>query len=165
MLTQQEVQNYLIYDASSGKLSYKDETILHKQSKRATAKHSGGYLTIKICGKNYLAHRIIFLYMTGRFPEQIDHINHIRDDNRWCNLREVINQENTKNTSISKNSSTKVNGVSFHKQRNKYRAYIMVDRKQISLGLYTSIEDAKQARELANKKYNFHVNHGKLAVM
>jgi len=165
MFTQQEIKDLLIYNPSTGKLSYKDESLLNCQSKKSTTKHSGGYLTINIYGKYYLAHRIIFLYMKGRFPEQIDHINHQRDDNRWCNLREVINQENMMNTSLSKNSSTKVNGVSFHRQRNKYRAYIMVDRKQISLGLYTSIEDAKQARELANQKYNFHENHGKSLVM
>ena len=63
-----------------------------------------GYRCIEINGDFYKLHRLTFLYMIGRLPiNQIDHINHIRNDNRWCNLREVTHKENCKNRLITKN--------------------------------------------------------------
>lgn len=48
----------------------------------------------------YLAHRLAFLYMTGAFPtNQVDHINRVRNDNRFINLREVLPSDNSKNRS------------------------------------------------------------------
>lgn len=119
-----------------------------------------GYLRISFAGQPYLLHRLIWLYMTGTLPDKVDHLNHNKLDNSWVNLREVNNTDNSKNCSVSKNSSTKVNGVSFMKSRSKYRAYIMVARKQISLGLFANIDDAVAARKAADIKYDFHSNHG-----
>lgn len=69
-------------------------------------KDRDGYIRIGINGNNYPAHRLAWLYMTGSFPtKQLDHINHIRDDNRWLNMREVDNRENSRNHSISKNNT------------------------------------------------------------
>jgi hypothetical protein len=51
----------------------------------------------------------------------------------------------------NKNSSTGVVGVS--KLKGRYRAYIMVNRKQISLGMYDTLKDATAARKAAEQKY------------
>ena len=61
-----------------------------------------GYIEITFCRnyqqKTYKAHRLAWLYMTGINPtDQIDHINGIRNDNRWVNLRECTNRENMLN--------------------------------------------------------------------
>jgi hypothetical protein len=48
-----------------------------------------------IDGKQQRVHRLIWLYMTGEWPkDQIDHINNVKHDNRWKNLREADNQLN-----------------------------------------------------------------------
>lgn len=83
----------------------------------------------------------------------VDHINHIAEDNRKINLRICTQQENSRNNTLSKNNTTECTGVSFHKESNKYRAYINVNRKQIYLGLYTKIEDAIKVRKTAEIKY------------
>ena len=58
-----------------------------------------GYLRIAADGRSYRAHRLAVLYMTGAWPsEQIDHINQVRTDNRWSNLRPATNGENGANT-------------------------------------------------------------------
>lgn len=42
----------------------------------------------------------------------------------------------------------------------KWGARIFVQGKHIDLGTYTSFADAVAARQLANKEYGFHENHG-----
>lgn len=148
------------YNEFTGELTYKWDNSLGKAGSSATAKHGAGYLTTRINGKDYLVHRIIWLMQTGQWPEQIDHINHIRNDNRWQNLREVDNKTNLMNKSISKNSTTKYVGVSRITSTGRYRAYIMVDGKQIHLGVFDTVAEAYAARCEANKQYKFHANHG-----
>lgn len=63
-----------------------------------------GYLLIQINDKRYSAHRLAWLYMTGSFPKNsIDHINGIKTDNRWCNLREATTAENIWNRPFTSN--------------------------------------------------------------
>lgn len=54
---------------------------------------------------------------------------------------------------INKNNTTGVKGVSYMHKYNKYRAYINFKRKQYYLGMYSSIEDAEEARKKPKKKY------------
>lgn len=54
---------------------------------------------------------------------------------------------------INKNNTTGYKGVSYRKDRNKYRAYIKYQGKYIFLGNYNNIEDAVKARQLAEEKY------------
>lgn len=160
-ITQQKLQNVFNYNTESGELFYRNTNRLGESNTLATINHSAGYLTTRINGKDYLAHRIIYIYMTGNIPEQIDHIDHNRKNNAWSNLRNVNNQQNHLNESLAKNSKTGVTGVCFHKPTGKYRAYIMVNKKQKHLGLFETISEASLARKLANKQHNFHENHGK----
>lgn len=160
-ITQSKLQAVFNYSPNTGELTYRNTSLSGKSGELAVITHSGGYFTTRINGIDYLTHRVIHMYMTGKWPNVNDHINHNRQDNRWGNLRNVDNKINLLNTSLSKNSATKVNGVALHKPTNKYRAYVMVDRKQVHLGLFTTIEEAAAARAQADLKYGFHKNHGK----
>lgn len=74
-----------------------------------------GYLQFKCFGRNYLAHRIVWLYHYGSFPEfEIDHINGIRADNRIENLRHAKREENCRNTKIRVDNKTGIKGVYLH---------------------------------------------------
>ena len=47
-----------------------------------------GYRQISIDGKLYGANRLVWLYMTGKWPKlEIGYINHKTSDTRWANLR------------------------------------------------------------------------------
>jgi len=97
--------------------------------------------------------------MTGRMPpNQADHINHNRSDNRFLNLTEATNKQNHRNETLQTNNKTGFTGV--HKTNGKWTAKIMVDGKNINLGVFSNIEDAAIARKAANKKYKFSQNHG-----
>lgn len=160
VLDQSLVKKFFNYDPVTGVLTRRLPTSSNYVGDVAGYLTGYGYLAVGFGRKTYLVHRLIWLYMTGHLPDQVDHINHNRLDNRWCNLREVNNTDNQKNTSTSSNSTTKVNGVSFMKTKNKYRAYIMVNRKHIHLGLFEDINDAIKARKAADVQYGFHPNHG-----
>ena len=120
-----------------------------------------GYIKITIFGKPYLAHRLAFLYVEGEFPQaQVDHINHVRDDNRWENLRPATHTTNQQNRSMNANNISGVCGVHWNKAAKKWVANIRIDGKRKHLGRFVSFDDAVAARVSANIKYGFHFNHG-----
>ena len=123
---------------------------------------TSGYLIIGVLGKEYRAHRLAWLYMHGEFPKsQIDHINHVRTDNRITNLRQVSNHENAKNQRMRNNNTSGVTGVYWYESRNKWVAHITINGKYKNLGYYTNKADAITARKAAEAEYGFHENHGK----
>ena len=111
--------------------------------------HPLGYIAGKANGKRTYLHRFIMKPLPGKV---IDHINGDKLDNRRCNLRACEVKENVRNASRPSNNTSGYTGVSFRKDRNVYRANIMVDRKQIHLGHYKTIDGAIMARKRAEKK-------------
>lgn len=152
-LTQKRLKELFTYNPGTGYLIRK----IGVRGKRSKAgdragcvQKSTGYRLIRIDGKNYREHRLIFLYMTGEFPaEQVDHINRVRDDNRWINLRVVTQRENLQNRSDTRYRP----GVSWHKQCGKYRADIWDHGKKKFLGLFSSLDEAIAAREMAECEF------------
>lgn len=120
-----------------------------------------------LCRKRYLSHRIIYRMMTGLDPgiNQIDHINGVRHDNRWSNLRLVTVNENQQNVGLQKNNTSGFKGVSWHKKRQCWHGRISVgperDRKIISVGQHATPESAAAAIRLAREKlHTAFTNHG-----
>lgn len=104
-----------------------------------------GYVNIKINRRSYLAHRLAWLYHYGVWPnEQIDHINHLRSDNRIANLRDVSPSENRQNLIWAhKNNLCGVLGVS--KSKGKYQASIELGGRRQFLGTFECPSEAKAA--------------------
>ena len=164
MLTQKKLKELLEYNEKTGVFRWK----VYKSSNSQKGDIAGtinkdGYVIIQIDGKRYKAHRLVFLYMIGTFPkEQVDHLNHTKDENRWCNLREVTSSENQRNRSISKNNTSGTIGVRWSKKDKRWIAYIRVNyKKNIYLGSFKNKKEAIKARKEAEIKYGFHKNHGK----
>jgi hypothetical protein len=163
-LTQELVRELFHYDVATGILTNRvNRGGLAKQGERAGCVHTAnGYRNVLVLGKLYGEHRIIWMYVTGSFPQdQLDHINGIRDDNRIANLREVTNQENGKNRRKHNTNTSGHAGVSWHRAANKWQAQIRADGRAKHLGYFTNIEDAILARQAANIQYGFHQNHGR----
>lgn len=147
------------YDAGTGALTYKRDFHRRHKSALATTPTANGYLVVTL-DATYLAHRIIWLMQTGAFPEFVDHEDHVRSNNQWTNLRDVTRQANAQNKSVNTNNTSGYLGVSFMPQKNKFRATITINRKQVHLGLFATALDAHQARLAANAQHAFHTNHG-----
>ncbi len=155
MITQKELKKHLIYDQYTGLFTRR------LSGEIANCINNRGYVHIRVKGRKYLGHRLAWLYMTGKWPEnQIDHINHVKWDNRFRNLRESTSTENNKNASIRKKSKTGIYGVLHDKPKWKYRSQIKVNGKNIHLGRLNDFFEACCARKSAERKYNFHPNHG-----
>ena len=84
---------------------------------------------------------------------QIDHINHNGLDNRKCNLRICTNAENNRNKRFERNPRSGYTGIRYNSKTGSYYVRIMVNKKEISLGAYKSIEEAIEARKKGEEKY------------
>lgn len=98
-----------------------------------------------------LMHRVVAKPEKGRV---VDHLNHIRTDNRRGNLRNCTQQENNKNRRSLRTKSG-FRGVRQHSDPTRWSAYICLpDYRYLSLGLYDSAELAAQAYDAAARKYH-----------
>ncbi|MCM8735974.1 HNH endonuclease [Azospirillum sp. A1-3] len=113
-----------------------------------------GYVQIRLDGRQYLAHRLAWLYMTGEWPDaDLDHINRVKSDNRLANLREATRSKNMGNKSMSKNNSSGVKGVTWDKSRGKWQAKIMENGNNRFLGHFTDLDAAASAYASAAREY------------
>ena len=95
----------------------------HKPALVAIDTH--GYRRGEIFGRGYLAHRIVWAHQTGAWPKnQIDHINGIRTDNRWTNLRAATQIENMRNRRSERNATSSYLGVCWDSNSMKWKAQI-----------------------------------------
>ena len=155
-LTAEKLRMLLHYEPATGIFTRKVRTSTRvKVGDVAGCLNSGdGYLQIRLQSQRYKSHRLAWLYVYGVWPEdQIDHINRIRTDNRISNLREVSHKQNHQNRSKSSHNTSGHSGVSWYKQKSRWRAQITHNQKDIHLGLFTNLEDAIAARKAAEKLY------------
>lgn len=165
MLEYREALKLFRYDYETGVLYWRrrNSNRVPKTLEAGTQRKSSGYLYVQVHGRFYPVHRVVMLMCYGFYGEglEVDHINHVRNDNRLVNLRFVTRSENMRNGSISSNNTTGVTGVYFLKDRKKYMAQIGVNRKLMFLGYFETLEEAAAARAEANLKFKFNNNHGK----
>lgn len=110
-----------------------------------------GYLQVGFGGpgKLWSGHRLIWKWVTGDDPGsfQIDHINRIRHDNRFCNLRLVDSYEQMANRGMLRTNSTGFKGVHRYTKGSKqcFRSSINKGGKRVFLGLFKTAEEAHAA--------------------
>ena len=151
--TQKRIKELLHYDEHTGMFSWKvymGGNIF--PGDKAGSKYSNA-INIGIDGKQYLAHRLSWIYVYGENPDRIvDHKNRDPYDNRLDNLRLATYRQNQYNRNLNKNSTTKVKGVTYNKRHGRYIAYININSKYIHIGTFNTIQEAKEARENRAKK-------------
>ena len=165
MITFEKARELFVYDRETGVIKWRKRTS-HRQRSDLVAGNTWpngrGYTQINIKGKIYPAHRIAMLLSYGFYGDglEVDHVNHVRNDNRLSNLRFVTRTSNQRNRSKNSNNTTGVMGVYYHKASRKYMAGIRSDGTQIHLGYFATLEEAAEARKEAEIKYRFNANHG-----
>ena len=158
------VMERLSYDSRTGLFKWKCRAAAHVRegAEAGCLDKSNGYVKIKVAGRYYRAHRLAWLIVYGSFPpDQLDHINGVRYDNRIINLRAVTNTENCRNRALDNRNKSGHIGIYYNKQRNKWTASIGINYKKVHLGHFENLEDAIEARRIAEINYNYHPNHGR----
>lgn len=138
------IMDALSYDPDNGvfvRRAHRQKSLTGKVADRPS---SCGYMTVKHLGILYLSHRLAWWFVNKQWPpEQVDHINLNKVDNRISNLRLATRSQNGGN-SLSRGRLT-VKGVTFHKKCKKYQAQIKKDGVSKYLGLFDTEQQAHAA--------------------
>ena len=110
----------------------------------------GGYVYF-ISSNGLLLHRFIIDCPQDKVA---DHINHDTLDNRRENLRQCTRAENCRNSVKPKHNTSGFKGVTWDKEKNKWKAHISVDSREIHLGYFESLGDAYEKYIEASNKYH-----------
>lgn len=156
MLTQERLKEFLFYDNKTG-CFYRHKSF--KTGKQIPYKLVGtqrpdGYLSTCIDGKTYLLHRLAWLYVHNKWPDDvIDHINGNKSDNKITNLRSVTQSQNLINRDFDRKSNYKIGGVYWNKGKNAWMVRITINKKQVYMGLYDDFFEACCVRKSAVNTY------------
>lgn len=146
----------LDYDMLSGTLRWKHWPHGNKAwnslhaGKAVSATSTHGYLVTRLARHTHYVHRLIWLIVTGEWPEmKVDHINGISTDNRWANLRLADDAQSSANQKLRSDSASGHKGVSWNRRDQLWEAYISFRRVRHRLGRFIDIGDAIDARNAA----------------
>ena len=155
------IDNYETYSVSTfGRVNNNNTGKLLKGTK-----HPQGYTQVYLSKieekKKYMIHRLVAIAFIPN-PENkndVDHIDNNPANNSLYNLRWSSRSENLMNTQLSLRNTSGVKGVSWNKRHHKWQACIMIDGKQMHLGLFGTLEEASLVRRTkANELFGIFVN-------
>ncbi len=118
----------------------------------AGSKGPCGYVKIKWNRRHYQAHRLIFAFHHSWLPEEVDHINGNRSDNRIENLRAATKSLNQQNAKLHENSRSGVKGVHWCKRDQRWIATVRKNKKIVYQRYFHDISDAAQAIQKAREE-------------
>ena len=162
MWTQIQLRQMFDFDAKSGQLIWKyDSDKPLRWNSRCVGKAAGSnrhkYIAVGIYGVKYYAHRLIWIYLYGYDPIDIDHIDGDSLNNRPENLREATSSQNIANANFRPGRGVEAHGA-------RYRARIMVQGNRLELGSFDSFEEANTAyQEAADKYFGEFAQHNRAA--
>lgn len=140
-LTVHSLKQLLHYAPATGRFTWLDP----KRFGQPAGSTHRGYLRISLgrYGVEY-AHRLAWLYMTGKLPAKfVDHIDCDRSNNAWSNLRLATPDQNRANSKRQRKNIAGAKGVI--RYRGGYRATIQVRGQHLMLGDFNTIEEAAAA--------------------
>jgi hypothetical protein len=138
---EEEIKNRFVYDGVALRKKFNWEEV--------GTLSTNGYLVVTVLGKTFSVHRICWFLQTGEWPEgSVDHINGVKDDNEWSNLRLANHSQNGCNRLNSANKSGCKN-VYWSNTRNRWVIDITLNRVRV---FHKVMEDYDEAVALAKAK-------------
>lgn len=143
-LSHEFLKSKINYEKSTGIFTWRNGN--HSNSPRAGYVENTGYVRIVIGGYRFMAHRLAWFYVNGKWPEfEIDHIDLDKSNNAILNLREAKPSENCMNRKIRIDNQSGFKGVGFDAKSKKWRARIAVNGRRFNLGYFNTAEEAGNA--------------------
>jgi hypothetical protein len=136
------------FEVIDGILISKVDYRKHKVGYEVGYEDSDGYRVVKVLGRKFKTHHVVWYLCKGRWPEMnLDHINGDKLDNRFENLRELSHEQNLRSFA-SIRGAIPFRGVCFDKATSKFSAQAGCNSKQKHLGYYDTAEKAALARDM-----------------
>ncbi len=165
----ERLKQAVIYLPETGRFVWVSRADVSTENRRWNTRYAGtsafdcftrrGYLAGRFMGKAVLAHRLVWAFETGAFPEfGIDHINGCKADNRFSNLRSVPQSVNNKNAAIRSDNTSGKSGVT--RSGKSWLARIGAGDCRLTIGSFDTIDAAISAREAAEEVLGYTKRHG-----
>lgn len=130
--------------------------------KPAVFAKQGDYISGTVRGFRETAHRMAFAVYYGRWPTgEIDHINGDTRDNRIANLRDVEPIINKRNRKLPCTNSSGVPGVRWEAKNRSWVVTIGGRETRQYIGTFKVFDEAVSARKQAERRLDYHANHGR----
>lgn len=144
-LTAARLRELLTYDAEDGSLRWRATRPKAPAGAVAGSRQRIGYVVIRLDGTLHYAHRLAWLYVTGRWPaNSVDHIDGDKGNNRWQNLRDVPHQKNCQNQHRAQGEAGMLGAVK-NTRSGCWRAVITINGKQRHIGTFQNPDAAHAA--------------------
>lgn len=162
-IKQERLKELVNYDPETGIFTRKQVLGTGRQpaGKRADHIHTDGYAYVTVDRMIYLAHRLAWIYMTGKIPDYIDHCDNHKANNVFSNLRLATQHQNQCNHLKMSTNKSGIKGVSWIARQQRWVAQSRTNGKPNWLGSFHSKEEAEKVvkafRELHHKEFT---NHG-----
>lgn len=154
-----ELHRRFRYDPVSGKLYWRiSPPGSHVMVGDEAGCWDNGYRRVRIARQQFLVHRVIWAMAYGWWPDEVDHQDLDRSNNRLDNLREATRTQNAQNMPRPSSNTSGYKGVHWRADRHHWRVLIRCDGKSVYLGSFATAEDGHAAYRAAAKRF-----HGEFA--
>jgi HNH endonuclease len=145
MITHERLLAIVTYDPDTGLFAWKARPRV-KAGKLAGHLAAHGYVTLRLDGLPYYAHRVAWFYVTGEWPAaEIDHIDRNGLNNRFANLRLADRTQNVVNRARRRDNTSGFKGV-YVTRGGRFMAQHTIKGKAHYLGTFDTAEEAFAAR-------------------
>lgn len=163
ILTKDTLQEFFNYNTVTGEFTVKK---LHSQHSRVGdtvgSRDIHGYYRVTIYDKMYRIHSLIWVYMTGKYPDMIDHIDRNPSNNKWENLRECTSSQNACNTLGKSSNISGIKGIVKYGKTGGYRATVTKNNIRHSK-CFRELDDAiEYIRDIRERVHGKFTNHGEV---
>lgn len=144
MITQERLKELFEYDPATGWFTNRFSRGRACAGCRAGSDAGHGYRKIVIDYIRYYEHHLAWFYITGEWPDEIDHKDRVRDNNAFDNLRLATRTQNNFNAERETGMSG-LRGAYLDSRTMKWFSKIQVGGQIEWLGTFATPEEAHLA--------------------
>lgn len=141
MITQTRLKE--LFDYVDGSLVWRVSlNVKAQKGQTAGSINARGHINVQVDKRMYALHQLVYLYHHGFVPNEIDHRDRNKLNNRIENLRPCTSSQNKGNIQLLPTNTSGYRGVSLNSRSQKWHAQIKIHGNQTYLGRFDTPEEA-----------------------